>query len=282
VPLAAVDLLALSDELILLAVGVIAGLLGGLLGIGGGIVMIPAMVIFLGNRYGPNSFHVFKLAAISTSLVLSVPAVVRHLRARAVVIRALPGLLPLAVIGVLLGVLLAGTFVGQYAAILRRIFGGFLELVVLSNVYQEWRALHGDPYIYDSCPVTTRRAVWGLIVALPAGVIAGMLGIGGGVWAVPAQRQLLGVQIRSAIANSAVMIICISVATSIALTIQISHIPGALVTPGQGWWLALWLAPGAAIGGWFGGGLTHRLPVRLLRYGFLALLAITGWRLMLP
>lgn len=279
-PLAAVNLLDLADELILLTVGMIAGLLGGLLGIGGGVVMIPAMVIFLGNRYGPNSFHVFKLAAISTSLVLSLPAVIRHLRARAVVLPALPGLLPLAVVGVIIGVLLAGTFVGQHAAILRRMFGGFLELVVLSNLYQEWRSAHGDPYIYDACPVATRRTVWGLVVALPAGFIAGMLGIGGGVWAVPAQRQLLGVQIRSAIANSAFMIICISIATSIALTIQIGRMPDAATTPGQGWWLALWLAPGAAIGGWFGGGLTHKLPVRWLRYGFLALLAITGWRLM--
>jgi len=46
-----------------------------------------------------------------------------------------------------------------------------------------------------------------------------------------------------------------------------------------GWRLAAWLAPGALAGGWIGAGLTHRLQVRWLRYIFLALLAVTGVKL---
>lgn len=247
--LAAIDL---TSELILLAVVVLAGLIGGMLGVGGGILMIPAMVIFIGDEFGPNSLHIYKLAAISTSIVLSVPAVLRHSRANAVVYRMLPGILPLAMVGVVLGVLVAGTFVNEHTATLRRIFGVFLELVVVANVLQEWRALRGQTHLRKASPMPTRRTLIGLVVGLPAGFIAGLLGVGGGVWAVPAQRQLLGIRMRNAIANSSFMIICIATVTAAALSYAITRLPQEGLSPLQGWWLALWLAPGACWGA--GGG----------------------------
>lgn len=274
--------LDLTHALIMLAIGAAAGLLGGMLGVGGGILMIPAMVIFLGtNAYGQNSFHIYKLAAISTSLVLSIPAVIRHHRAHAIVYRMLPGILPLAAVGVILGVALANTFVGEHTATLRRTFGAFLELVVLSNLLQAWQARYGKQSLRQSCPLPHRRLLIGLTVGLPAGFIAGLLGVGGGVWAVPAQRELLGLRIRNAIANSASMIICIAIVTATALSYTISRLDDNHISPLTGFWLAAWLAPGALLGGWCGAGLTHRLPVNLLRWAFQILLAITGARLLL-
>ncbi|MCK4341047.1 MAG: sulfite exporter TauE/SafE family protein [Phycisphaerae bacterium] len=271
----------LTDEFMLLAVGLAAGLIGGTLGVGGGILMIPAMVIFLGDQaYGPNSFHVYKLAAISTSIVLSVPAIVRHSRARAIVYPMLPGILPLAAVGVVIGVFAASLFVDEQTRLLRQSFGVFLEFVVLFDVYQEWRALRGSEHFRSTCPMPNRRTLIGLVVGLPAGIIAGLLGVGGGVWAVPAQRQLLGIRIRNAIANSAVAILGIAIVTSAALSYSIHQFRDDHVSPLNGYWLTLWLAPGALIGGWFGASLTHRLPVRWLRYAFQVLLAMTGLKLM--
>lgn len=273
---------SLTQDVELLGVGLLAGVLGGLLGIGGGVIMIPALVVFLGaDAFGPNSFHAYKLAAISTSLILSIPAVIRHTRARAVVYPMLPGILPLAALGVVLGVLLSGLFVNEQTATLRRVFGGFLELIVLNFIHQEHRARRGLATMCDACPLPRRRMRIGLLVGLPAGIIAGLLGVGGGVWAVPAQRQLLGITLRSAIANSAFAIICIAATTSAALSIQLHRLADPGVHPVQGWRLAAWLAPGALLGGWLGAGLTHRIPVRWLRYAFLALLTVTGLRLML-
>lgn len=266
----------------LLGVGTLAGLLGGLLGVGGGIVMIPALVILLGdNAYGPDSFHVYKLGAITTSIVLSALAAARHARAKAPVYAMLPSILPLALVGVIVGVLAAGTFVGEHTVTLRRIFGGFLELVVVALVYQDWRARSGRNHIWDRCPMPSRRTLIGTVVGLPAGFIAGMLGIGGGVWAVPAQRLLLGVRIRNAIANSAFMIVGVGLATSITLGIMLARISHEQPLHLCGWWLALWLAPGGVVGAWLGAGLTHRLPVRWLRYALEILLLVSGLRLML-
>ncbi|MEW6252549.1 MAG: sulfite exporter TauE/SafE family protein [Planctomycetota bacterium] len=268
----------------MLGVGALAGVLGGMLGIGGGIVMIPAMFFVFGGemgRYGPNGLHVYKLAAISTSFVLSIPAVLRHIRARAIVRRFLPAIIPAAFVGVIGGVLLAGVFRDEQAANLRRIFGGFLELVVLISLVQEWRTARGAPYLRDHCPMPTRRTLLGVVVGLPAGVIAGLLGVGGGIWAVPAQSLLFGLRIRNAIANSAAMIVGISVVTAISLTLFIStRLAGdPHVSTASGWWLTLWLAPGAVAGGWLGASLTHTLPVRWLRYAFLLVLAYTGYQL---
>jgi uncharacterized membrane protein YfcA len=269
------------EALGLLGVGALAGMLGGLLGIGGGIVMIPAMAIFLGDRYGIDSFHAYKQAAISTSLVLSLTAVYRHRRAQAIVYRMLPGIIPLAMVGVIGGVLLASTMVGQYTAMLRRTFGGFLEVVVLISLYQEWQAQRGVTHLFDSCPMPNRRSLIGTVVGVPAGVIAGLLGVGGGIWAVPAQRLLFGVQIRNAIANSACMILFVSAATALGLSLHNARLGGDPPLHLTGWWLTLWLAPGAFAGGWVGATLTHVLPVRWLRYAFLALLTVTGMRLIL-
>lgn len=274
--LASLDMLICVE---LLLVGAAAGTLGGLLGIGGGIVMIPVMHEALQDRFGPDSFHLYKLAAIATSIVLSIPAAIRHSRAHAVVFRMLIGILPLAVVGVLVGVAGAAFLSGEHTRLLKKIFGAFLELVVVFNVYQSWRTAHGEAALCDSCPTAARRGLLGTVVGFPAGLIAGMLGIGGGVWAVPAQRLFLGVRLRNAIANSSFMIVVVAAVTALMQSVAVSRFPGVNFL--DGWRLAFWLAPGALIGGWCGAGLTHRLPTRWLRWAFLGLLVVGGARLML-
>ncbi|MBU0616885.1 MAG: sulfite exporter TauE/SafE family protein [Planctomycetes bacterium] len=263
----------------LLLIGAGAGLLGGLLGIGGGLVMIPAMVLLFGNSvYGENSFHLYKLAALSTAVVLSVPAVRQHARARAIVRPMLWGIVPLGLAGVVIGVGLARVFADEYTEILRRTFGVFMLLAVGANI---WRRRRGDggAESRDRCPVSTRRLRIGTIVGLPAGIIAGLLGVGGGVWAVPAQNYALGVRLPNAIANSACMIIGLAAGATVMQSLAIASLHDPLVPVRQAFWLALWLAPGAIVGGSIGGRLTHTLPVDLIRNVFYMLLAVTGLRL---
>jgi uncharacterized membrane protein YfcA len=262
----------------LLGIGGIAGLVGGMLGVGGGLVMIPAMVIVLGERFGPGSLHVYKLAAITASIIVSIPAVVRHGRAKAIVYAMLPSILPWAVVGVALGALAAKHFFSaEQTHVLRRIFGVCLELVVAVNVYQSWRDAHGRESLRNYCPLPRRRTLIGTSVGLPTGLIAGLLGIGGGVWNVPVQHLLFGMRLRYAIATSSYVVVFVSAAASIAQSFTVGNMPG--LHAADGWRLALGLAPGALLGGWCGACLTHRLPVGWLRHAFHALLAVTGVRL---
>jgi uncharacterized membrane protein YfcA len=268
--------------LLLPVIGVVAGLLGGLLGIGGGIVMIPAMLLLLPeDLYGGRDqrLHVFQLAALATAVVLSAPAAKRHAQARAIVPAMLWGIIPAAVIGVVGGVTLASLFVGEHAHLLRRIFGAFMVLAAAADIWWHRAAQPRHETHRLSCPVATRRALIGTAVGLPAGVIGGLLGVGGGIWAVPTQNAAFGIRLPNAIANSACTIVAAAAAAALAKSVAIMRIAELDVL--NGWWLALWLAPGALVGGWFGAALTHRLPVRWIRRAFYALLVITGLRLAL-
>ncbi|MBK9120074.1 MAG: sulfite exporter TauE/SafE family protein [Phycisphaerales bacterium] len=270
----------LWDVIELLLLGWAAGIIGGLMGVGGGILMIPALVLFLGERYGVNSFHVYRLAAITASVALSIIAALRHLRERAVIVGLLRGIIPFAFGGIVLGVILSMQFVGPHTATLRQIFGGFLFLVAGTNLYQQWRAHPSERHVQKSCPMPKRWVRIGVTIGLPAGFIAGLLAVGGGVWAVPAQRQLLGIRIRNAIATSSVMIVFISIVTSVLLAYSMTRLPETeRIDPRLGLGIAAVLAPGAILGGWLGAGLTHRMPVDWLRFLFHLTLGVFGIRL---
>ena len=259
----------------LVGIGALAGVVGGMLGVGGGLVMIPLLTVMLGDRFGAGSFHVYKLAAITTSIVVSIPAVVRHARARAVVYGMLHSILPFAVLGVAVGAYAAAHFFSnEQTHLLRRIFGVCLELVVAVNLYQGWRDAQGREGLRDYCPLPGRRALIGTSVGLPTGVIAGLLGIGGGVWNVPVQHLLFGMRLRYAIATSSYVVVFVSLAASIAQSVTVERMTG--LHAADSWRLALGLAPGAVLGGWCGASLTHRLPVRWMRHVFHAFLVAMG------
>ena len=266
--------------LALLLIGGIAGVLGGLLGIGGGLVMIPAMVLLLGEHcFGDNSFHLYKLAALTTAIVLSIRAAQRHAQANAIVYPMIKSIIALGLLGAVVGVAVASFFANEMTVVLRRTFGGFMLAAVAINIWRSWR-LRGGPTGPDRCPLPSRWMRIGTIVGFPAGVIAGLLGVGGGVWAVPAQNFVLGVRLPNAIANSSCMIAGLAAGAALLKAVSIAHLDDPQAPYWRGLWLAVWLAPGATIGGWFGAKLTHELPVHWIRNVFYALLVITGLRLL--
>ncbi len=103
---------------VLLACGVVAGFISGMMGVGGGALMIPPMVLLVGlNQY----------TAQGSSLMAMAPAgavgAYTHRRLGNVVTRILPGLIP----GILLGAYLGGSLAHLLAeAQLRLIFGATL------------------------------------------------------------------------------------------------------------------------------------------------------------
>ncbi len=264
---------------ILGAIGLAAGVLGGLLGIGGGLVMIPCLVLLLGDSWrGPASFHLYKLASLLTAIALSLPAVWQHFHVRAVVVGTLWSIIPFGVIGTFAGVWLAGELAGDSSIRLRQVFGAFMLVTVAVNAWNRRKSTGAGGS--DRCPLPSRWTLYGTLVGLPAGVIAGLLGVGGGIWAVPVQHYLLGIRVQCAIANSACAIVAIAAAAALVLSNWLGTQPG--VSAVDGWLLAACLAPGAVGGGLLGAWLTHRIPTRGLRVVFDGILVITGLRLIWP
>ena len=261
------------DHVYLALIGLLAGLSGGLLGIGGSIVMIPGMNELFGLHQ-----HVHQATAMIVNFFVVVPAAYQHARARAIVWPIVRRMAPAAVIAVLVGVELSETsaFAGRNQAYLTGLFGLFMGYIGLAELL---RLLRRDRPADDLNPATV--TVWkaALLVGLPTGVVAGLLGVGGGIVMVPLQRRILHVPLRMAIANSATTIIALSL-------VGAARKNYAVISSGiQPWWeplgMAAILIPTAMCAAFVGGRLTHTLPVGHVRAAFILLLMVFAVRMCL-
>lgn len=255
-------------------IGLVAGVTGGLLGIGGSIVMIPGMTELLGPRQ-----HLYQAAALMVNFFVAVPAVVQHRRAKAIDLTILRGLAPSAALGAVAGVAFSelAVFRGNGAIYLTGLFGVFLFFVAARDVV----GLLSPGSASDRPPDGPRkRSIWqiAVLVGLPTGFVSGLLGVGGGVIAVPLQRRILGVPMRTAIANSAATIVVLSMVGT-----GLKHYGLIVNHPELAWYqpagLAVFLIPTAIIGATVGGRLTHVLPIKIVRWAFVAVLVAGGARM---
>jgi len=261
-------------ELVAMAlIGLFAGVVGGMLGVGGSIVMIPAMTEVL----GPNQ-HLYQAAAMIVNFFVVVPAVYQHRRAQAVDTATVLRIVPLAAVAVIGGVVISELpiFAGRGEANLRGLFGLFLLFVAAFDFYRLFRSSNDRRRAAVGEP--RRRIGWARVacVAVPTGLIAGLLGVGGGIVAVPLQRRLLRIPIRPAVANSAAIIIATSLIGSIFKN-------AAYVSDNDGstepFLLAAILIPTAIVGSLFGSRLTHKLPLKVVKAAFFVLLFAAALRL---
>jgi uncharacterized membrane protein YfcA len=258
-------------------IGLLGGTLGGMLGVGGSVVMLPGLVILFGQAVKPNlNQHVYQAAAMIANIAVSVPAALRHYKAGAITFAAIRWMLPAAAIFVLVGVALSNLFKGTSGAVW---LGGVLALllvyVVIVNILRLGSAAQR---VEDAAtPIITPPRCVG--VGTVMGTIAGLTGVGGGAIAVPLQQVVLHLPLKQCIANSST-IICVSAiigciyknATLAKLEndVRVSLLFAAL------------LAPTCWVGGHLGAVLTHKLPTRQVRIAFILLMLVAIWRMVVP
>lgn len=120
----------MNDIYILIIIGLIAGVTGGSLGIGGGIIVIPALLIFMG--YSQHS-------AQGTSLAMMIPpigilAAINYYKHGHIDIKASLILVVTFVIGSYFGSLIAVNISGKT---LQKIFGVYLIIVALKMIFSK-------------------------------------------------------------------------------------------------------------------------------------------------
>jgi uncharacterized membrane protein YfcA len=263
----------MTETTVLLLIGLFSGLLGGLLGVGGSVVMIPAVTVFFGRDQ-----HVYQAAAMIMNFFVALPAAVQHWRAGAVLMPVVRRMIPTSIIGVLIGVWLSSGwwFHGDYEIYLARLFGAFL---LYEAAYNTVRLMTNKQFADIDAQAAERlpagKIIWG--IGLPMGVIAGLLGIGGGTLAVPLQQVFLKMPLRRAIANSSATIIllsCIGAVCKNYTNVQAGIPPAAALK------IAACVIPTGIIGGMIGAHLTHRVHRKALRVAFICLLVYGGYELM--
>lgn len=254
-----------QDEIILLAIGFFAGTLGGMLGIGGSIIMIPAMTIVFGTHQ-----HLYQGAAMIANFFVAIPSAIQHRKAGAILGPIVRRMIPWAVVGVAIGVAISACswFHGRNQVYLARLFGCFLLYDASYHLYRLWRSRVLPDMDHQAAQALPRWKT-GLAVGLPTGLIGGLLGIGGGTVCVPLQQFLLRVPLRRAIANSAATIVPLSLLG--AITKNYTNLQEGIPLS-ESLYLASLLVPTACIGGYLGSAWTHKAPRKLLRVVFSVLM----------
>jgi len=250
----------MTEGIISLAAGLGAGLLGGLLGIGGGIIIMP--VLRFGFGLSPAlSAGTCVVAVFCTSFVGGL----RHARLGHVHWRTV---YPVMVAGGLASGAFSLVFTpfAQQGRWLDLCVGGIFFLVAARMMVEGFwgRRLLVDP---PSCP-QRERPLAGLFLGVLSGLLPGLLGIGTGAILVPAFVWVLKLPVKTAIGSS---LVCFSVNAAISAGIK----------AGQGyvvWERVLPLCAGALIGALIGARINRGLPTPALRIIFGAVFFMVALR----
>lgn len=259
-----------TEILLLVLIGLVAGGSGGLLGIGGSVVMIPGMVFL----FGSEQQHLYQAAAMIVNFFVMIPAVWQHWRAKAPFRSVTRWMVPSAIMGIVLGVCASDfhVFRGNGQGYLQMIFAVFLFYVVIYNLIRLKSGVRLAPMDEAQAAGLSKALIVGT-VGLPTGILGGLLGIGGGLFAVPAQQISLKMPLPKAIANAAGTIVWSSVIGAFVKNYSLAE-------HGLRWqdscWLAVCLIPSAMIASWYTSAKVHRWPVKIIRVVFVFMLAYCG------
>lgn len=263
----------LGPFLVSAAVGVFAGLLSGTLGLGGGVVVVPALLyLFAGMGFAPDTLA---QQAVATSLATIIVTSISSVRAHARLGNLRPALVGSMTPGVALGAF-TGAFVAasMSGVLLMRLFGVLAIVVAVQMFLSGRRKVTEAPERLPAAPVLFGS---GTVI----GVIAAMFGIGGGSLTVPL-LSAWRVRMQEAVATS----------SACGLPIALAGCFGFILA---GWRLDL---PAGSLGyvylpavvgivvtsypaATFGARIAHRLPATTLKRMFSAALLLIGLRLAL-
>ena len=248
------------------------GLFGGLLGIGGSVFMIPALVF----AFGENQ-HLYQASAMICNFFVGTTAAMVHKKADVLVSDVIKWLVPSAALGIIIGVAVSNSsaFAHGNSYLLARIFGLFMVYVVIYNCFK-FRTHSSRVGDFDISK--TRRSVpLTILCGLLTGIPAGLLGIGGGTVCVPAQQLFLKMPLKRAISNSAATIASVALIgafyKNLTLTQHSIEIADSLR-------MAIVVIPGAIVGAFIGGRLMHKLPSNVVRVVFILLCALACYKLL--
>ena len=201
----------------LLALGVCAGFLAGLFGIGGGMLMVPFMTIIFSRRGVDSSLSVKMAIATSMATILftSLSSVRAHHGRGAVRWPIVRGMAP----GILVGGLLAGA--GAFALLKGQALALVFGLFVTFSATQMLRGKKPAP--------TRQMPGWAGQTAAGTGIgfLSGLVGAGGGFVSVPFMTWC-NVPIHNAVATSSALGVPVAVASTLGYVIGGWNLPAAL------------------------------------------------------
>ncbi len=262
--------MTITHIITLLGTGIVAGFAGGLLGLGGAFIMTPVQYMVYVNMGIPAAMKL----ALGTNLLVILPTTIsgtwRHHRNRAVWWKAAIIMGSCSLIGALGGSTIATHLPG---AALKIAFGA----ITLASAM--WMLISKQPQTEEE----PKDNPWLWVAwALPIGVVAGLVGIGGGIVAVPVMTLALRFKMHTAVATSLAMMILTSAGGVIGYIINGIGVPDLpAYSIGyinlQSWFLLAVTSIGMAQ---VGAITAHRLPAKQIRYIFITMMFYLGLKML--
>lgn len=247
----------------LLGSGLLVGVLGALLGVGGGIFLVPLLTLF---------FHLPMHIAVGTSLMgviaTSAGVAAAATQGQGADVSLALRLEVVTAAGAILGGWLAGRVSAQTLSIL---FAGVVVLTAMYILYKDrYQARRAEQeQLYQA--YHPRRWSVGMMVSLLAGIISGLLGVGGGFIKVPIMYAVMEVPLGIATATSNFM-----VGITAAASVFIYYGRGDIHP-----WVVIPTTLGVFIGAVLGVYVLSYLRVAWLRKALIGLLLIMGVQMFL-
>lgn len=258
-----------------LMLGLLIGVTLGLTGAGGGILAVPSLVFGMG--WSVQKATPVALIAVAASAALGAIQAFRQklVRYKAAVLMAISGI-PFT---------LLGSYIAQYlpARLMLVLFASVMLLVairLLKKLYLH-KLQQQNQHVTAPCQINPQsgRFIWSLPTGLwlgstgaVAGLMTGLLGVGGGFIIIPMMRKLTALNTQAIIATSLLVIALVSTGSIISALVH-----GAVI-PLQ---VTLFFMLATAAGMSVGRGMLPYLPDRMVQQGFVYILILVSCSLLL-
>ncbi len=258
----------------LAGVGVVVGFLAGLLGIGGGIVLVPALLAFGHYFYqGQVAEDVLMHMALGTSLAIIIPTGMSsawaQIKRKTVDWDALKRLVPGLLIGVTIGVIAAA-----------KLEGGALKVVFAFGMFGIAALIAKKPSPNHIHP---QLLSWPVVVPVTTGVgsLATLLGLGGSILNRP-YMTYAGLPLHRAIATGSVLGIIVSLPAAIGFVItglSVSNLPSEFLGYVN---LKAWacIVPFSMLIAPLGVKTSHKMDVKKLRQFFACFVLVVAMKML--
>lgn len=261
----------METVLLYLLLGMFAGVAAGLLGIGGGLIIVPVLVfIFQQQQFSSEVIvHLAVGTSLATIVLTSISSVRSHHQHGAVLWPVFVRMVPAIVLGALLGAVIADWMPTR---VLKWVFAIF-ELTVATQMILAYR-----PNPQRKLPNWPGLSLAGTLI----GAVSAIVGIGGGTMTVPF-LVWCNVAMRKAVATAAACGLPIALAGAAGFILNGWDEPALPPwSSGYVYWPAfLGIVATSVLFAPLGARLAHRLPARQLKRIFALLLYALGIRMLL-
>jgi uncharacterized protein len=255
-------------------IGVVAGFLSGLLGIGGGSILVPGLLAAFSHAGLPPQLqmHLATSTALASIIFSSLIAVIHQQRSLSINWPLFQQLAPGMIVGIISGALIALFLSTQ---VLKFLFSLFLFSVAFRIFFDKNQRVKKE--------VVSLNHLKKWSVGFLIGGISGLLGIGGGAIAVPIFLRL-GLSTHHAIATSSACILLLSIIGAFTFTLTGLHAKGLPAgSAGFVYWPAVVaVSIGSMLVVPLGARLSKRIPGYHLRRIFALFILVIGFTMLIP